>query len=545
MATNPYQFDPFLQQAFGNLSNALLGSASNDADIALGTARKAQAENSLQAALANEALARGRNAEAMKAEKFNENAELYGDSIYNQQRKMKQLFPSTNPQLGGSVVPGGSTGFVRPNVMADILLATGANDLANSTATLDGNVRDERKSRLVESLITSGDPAKMRQGFALSGNNPGKYYDEGFANTELTQNNATDISKANIEATNKLELADLELAAAIKMDTAKHNTDIFIEAKKRISEAKIAAANATSKEEIAEMEAELADATARYKVDQQHIADIAQAEGIEATKRYEFDNRTVTVSVNKNQRVVVDPTTGAKLNLTANADGYFVMDGMKDEGDDAILTIGKKDVYVPSAVAIEIGATFDEQTKKWTFPTGEQTGGTATTALVRGTDSKDNASSSGGDRNNISTADDNLMLSVIDSRLNTESPTYKRAFNQVPEGVMNFLRNEIVTKATIDLGNQNGKSGRLAAQDALRPYLRGDVVMSREGFDFGIPAYMYEFARNKIADGTVLETGSNGEQIEVTVDRDYIISSFVEVNYEYKQASKIADMLGL
>ena len=542
MATNPYQFDPFLQQAFGNLSNALLGSASNDADIALGTARKAQAENSMQAALANEALARGRNAEAENREMINSNAIDLSKNPQNQSRLLKQLYPNLNP------VPGASTDFMAQNVLQNALRATGANDIALAEGNFNKTAQSQKESKLFNSLIN--DPsispeAKIR---FLKGDATSKY-DRLDPNEELAAVEKTKISEANIGAKNNLDLADLKWAAEIKMDTAKHNTDIFIAGKKRVSEKEIAAANATSAEEIAEMKANLADETARYKVDQQHIADIAKAEGIEATKRYEFDNRTVTVSVNKNQRVVVDPATGTKLGLTENRAGYFVMDGIKDEGDDAILTIGKKDVYVKSAVATSIGATFNDQTKKWTFPTGEQTSGTPEVALIQGTDSKDNASSSGGNsgggKNNISTADDNLMSAVIDSRLNTESPTYKRAFSQVPEGVMNFLRNEIVTKATIDLRNADGKSGRLAAQEALQPYLKGNVVMSYKGSNFGIPSYMYEFAKTKIDDGTVLETGSNGQEIQVTVDREYIISSFVEVNYTYNQASKIANMLGL
>lgn len=527
MATNPYQFDPFLQQAFGNLSNALLGSASNDADIALGTARKAQAENSLAAALSNKALARGRNAEAENLEMINANALALSKNPQNQSRLLGQLYPNLAP------VPGASTGFMAENVLQNALRATSANDIALAETNFTRNQQAIKRSNLIESLITSGDPLKMRQGFVLANNDPGEYFDSGFAQEKDIR--ADDTDRFKITQDNKTTSAKDRMAN----ETAKYEID---EKNKLEREKPIITTAAPGETVKIYSDGEvIATHTGIPKTVTMNVPDGSKGFAVMPNgdvKEFNNERDPEAYIIPEDAIGFVPNDFGGWTKLQGNRSTTKVV-GSPGQTINILDSNGNvlKEIVVennPTEVKANAGQTvqlLDSKTQEVLH-------------TLEGRDTT-STSSSGGDRNNISTADDNLMLSVIDSRLNTESPTYERAFNKVPEGVMNFLRNEIVTKATIDLGNQNGKSGRLAAQDALRPYLRGDVVMSREGFDFGIPAYMYEFARNKISDGTVLETGSNGEQIEVPVDRDYIISSFVEVNYTYKQASKIADMLGL
>lgn len=202
MATKYNQLynNPQLNRAFSNIARTLIGSAQDDAAVSLSNLRNAQTK---EQNLRNQNMMDLRNT-------IEPTSQLLGSQIART--------ITGNPNVG---INESGTGFVdggnmsmplsnnldRNTNMSNQFSSAGRamlGDLDFTPNQFTGalkNLNQTQTDNLARSLILSDDPKKQRQGFILSGNNPGKYFKEGTAEKEIANKLEADL----FSSTKKLE----------------------------------------------------------------------------------------------------------------------------------------------------------------------------------------------------------------------------------------------------------------------------------------------------------------------------------------------------
>ena len=189
MATKYNQLynNPQLNRAFSNIARTLIGSAQDDAAVSLSNLRDAQTRN--------ENL---KNQNMMDLRKTIEpTSQLLGSQIArtitgNQNAGINES--GTGFIDGGNMSMPLSNNLDRNTNMSNQFSSAGRamlGDLDYTPNQFTGalkNLNQAQTDNLARSLILSNDPKKQRQGFILSGNNPGKYFKEGTAEKEIANN---------------------------------------------------------------------------------------------------------------------------------------------------------------------------------------------------------------------------------------------------------------------------------------------------------------------------------------------------------------------
>jgi len=84
---------------------------------------------------------------------------------------------------------------------------------------------------------------------------------------------------------------------------------------------------------------------------------------VDATARYKFDNRDITIAVGKDKQVFVDKATGVKLGIepqTLDGKEVYILDG-RQTVDKVEVKVGKADVYLNEETAKELGIPVNDQ----------------------------------------------------------------------------------------------------------------------------------------------------------------------------------------
>lgn len=241
MATryNPYALDPALSAGIGNLTKALIGSASDDAAIARGRA--------------SDALANFRQAQTQGQKQSNEYLQDFNESIasfLSNPDAVTSVFdtlglkspvrniPRSAPISydAGGVDPGLATAMgvdtrTQNNVpfieqqgeplpvetmrgLVSAILKGGVPGNPQQTSNMGLNIQELAKNNLARNLLLSSNQTPDRMSAILMGQTPGKYFDQGSAR-ELTEiEAATDIQQTKEQVAGGIKEKELEVGGS-------------------------------------------------------------------------------------------------------------------------------------------------------------------------------------------------------------------------------------------------------------------------------------------------------------------------------------------
>ena len=189
MATKYNQLynNPQLNRAFSNIARTLIGSAQDDAAVSLSNLRDAQT--------------RGQNIKNQNMMDLRNTIEPTSQFLGSQiARTITGNQNAGINESGTGFIDGGNISMPLNNNLEQNLKQSNRlgdvgramlGDLDYTPSQFTGalkNLNQTQTDNLARSLILSDDPKKQRQGFILSGNNPGKYFKEGTAEKEIANN---------------------------------------------------------------------------------------------------------------------------------------------------------------------------------------------------------------------------------------------------------------------------------------------------------------------------------------------------------------------
>ena len=414
MATryNPYALDPALSAGIGNLTKALIGSASDDAAIARGRA--------------SDALASYRQAQTQGQKQSNEYLQDFNESIatfLSNPDAVTSVFdtlglkspvrniPRSAPVSydAGGVDPGLASAMgvdtrTQNNVpfierkgeplpvetmrgLVSAILKGGVPGNPQQTSNMGLNIQELAKNNLARNLLLSSNQAPDRMAAILSGTSPGKYFDMGSARDLTEIEAATDIKQTEIETEGDItetkietegskeeKILELSNARTIKEMELKSDAEIAAEKNKVEKAYREFKVNEDNKTEIAKQKIinENSVKIEKLKLDQkdkseekkreleQKIAELEEETKMKIAKmkddtvRFKFENEPVTITKKPGEKYVLDPKLGARLQIAPNAEGLFVIDGGIDN-EKVKVKVGKDDIYLTKEHAKLLG----------------------------------------------------------------------------------------------------------------------------------------------------------------------------------------------
>ena len=411
MATryNPYALDPALSAGIGNLTKALIGSASDDAAIARGRASDALAGY-------RQAQTRGENLRSNYLEKELERQKTalgnnpLVDSIFSTfglptQRIEKGEDVATSPGMATAmgVNEGQSIPFNRTvpinydqeaiRSLVGSTLFGGVPSNTQQSSEMGLNLQEMTKNNLIRNLLLNSNQSNDRIAAILNKNTLSKYFDAGSPEaltrietegdiTETKIETEGDITETQIETegskqekilelSNDRDLKAMELRSAQEIATEKNKTEkayrefkVNEDNKTKIAERKIINENEVkieklklsqktkSEEKQREIEKEIA------KLEEQTKLKIAKMK--DNTVRFKFENEPVTITKKAGEKYVLDPKLGQRLGYEPNEDGLYIIDGGYDPSKVRV-KIGKEDVLLTKKDAELLNVQPNEQ----------------------------------------------------------------------------------------------------------------------------------------------------------------------------------------
>lgn len=414
MATryNPYALDPALSAGIGNLTKALIGSASDDAAIARGRASDALAGY-------RQAQTRGENLKSQFAQdqlerqtKALSDSELV-NSIFDtlglpRQRVEQGVDVATSPGMATAmgVNQGQSIPFNRtvpinydPEAVKSLVGSTlfgGVPGNPQQSSEMGLNLQNLTQNKLARDLLLSSGNTPTAIGKALLGLPTGKY-DERDSQYKLAQiaeesdqaqtkekeegktkrksmslDNAiviqemkerglgerqkeqllTDKFIANQELQHKTKITKMELALKEEIEILK--TETKDKTDRLIAEKKLEAENANSEKKLA-LEKEIA------QLKEQNRVKIAQM--TDATKRWEFNNRTLTATFD--QTLIVSEEYARAKNIPKQTEGrykgMYIIDGGRDPSKMMVKLNANQTVFMSKELADDFNIPENER----------------------------------------------------------------------------------------------------------------------------------------------------------------------------------------
>lgn len=348
MKANAYNFSNDLARIGGALKNAFIGSASDDANIALAKYRDSQTadtqQNTEQTGLVNDAV--NSLAKQPVFQNFIANA-MQLDTIPAQ-----FMGPPSSSEM--------RTGTPAASNLAQAFLGSGGN--AQQMASAASTYGDATASRLFEAMVRDGSPDDLRRGAIGMGMSPTKYFDAGTAQTEIANDLTASLDKNAQSLAGTMYTADQTLTGQKYEDDARFGPDGQGD-RNNIRD------NATTKELGLDLNA-AKERWAKYKSDQEKLATDNKTEvdaGVardknqmaNETARYKHDTRTVEFSVEPGKIIVVDPVSAKKANIPIQTEGKYeglhILDGGLNLNNGVKVTVGQADVIVTKEVAEALG----------------------------------------------------------------------------------------------------------------------------------------------------------------------------------------------
>jgi hypothetical protein len=182
----------------------------------------------------------------------------------------------------------------------------------NQFAKAIQNLGGAETAKLAQNLISGGNADQMRRGAILNNMNPGLYFDKDTAQTKI---------KNDFDAKNYKTDVDAGVDEKVGMNKNKLDANV------------------------------------------KRIIGLDKNEKVDATARYKFDNRDITIAVGKDKQVFVDKATGVKLGIepqTLDGKEVYILDG-RQTVDKVEVKVGKADVYLNEETAKELGIPVNDQ----------------------------------------------------------------------------------------------------------------------------------------------------------------------------------------
>lgn len=380
--------NPALTKAFSNIANTLIGSASDDANIARANYFDSQT--------------RGQNLKNKNMVDFQKSIEPTTNVLAG--NFLRSITGQPNAQFNQSGIPivdGGNmsmpvSGNINVLPPADMTkdnysqvaramlgdLTYKPNQFADALNTLG---KTERQ-KLSQNLITSGNANDIRRGAILNNMNPGKFFDAGsaemFANKDLEADKYKTDKTTNVQY--KLGMNKNQLEAEVK-------ESIGLDKNEKVFE----------------------------------------------ISKYKFDNRDISIAVGKDKQVFLDEATGIKLGIKPQLiDGkeVYVLDG-KQSPNKVVVKVGKSDVYLDEETAKTLGVPKNSDGKYVIKGKGFATG---------------SGSGSGGSSNNklgMKATDVKNTLANLGTTYD-EFPEYK---TNLPQAVIGNIEKQIIKMIKADM----------------------------------------------------------------------------------------------
>jgi len=455
MKRNAYNFSNDLARIGGALSKAMLGSASDDAAIALANYRDAQTRSTEQDTTQTGLVNTARNA-------------LINQPQYQGVVANAMGLDTISPQFMGP--PSSSQmrlGTPAASNLAQTFLGSGgtAQQMANAAKVFG----DAGASRVAESMIFGGDADAIRRGAIAKGLNPTKYFDAGAADTEIANALTADLDKNAKTLEGKLDETEARFGEDGQGDRNNKRDNATTKA--------IAGDLTAAKERWNIHKADNELKASKYGDDVQAGVDRDKNKAADATVRYKHDNRTVEFTIEPGKILVIDPVSAKKAKIPIQTEGeykgLYILDGGEKPGDVKV-TVGKGDVYMDEATADALGVEPNADGQRVIKGAGYEKD-----ASTRGSGSVDFA---------VSPSDDTALRNFIDEQ-DTEN---------VIDGMSNAatIVNQLVNASVSAMGAKKSipKAKAFITQKLSRGFTEFEVPNSGRIYDdtFNVPNFLLD-----------------------------------------------------
>ena len=303
-----------LNRALGNIAKTLVGSATDDAAIARANYLDSQTQGQdlknknvtdLRASIPQATSVLANN--ILRSNTGNPNAQFNQSGVPIVDGGNMSMPVSGNPNIlpPANMTQENYQGTARA-MLGDLTYSP--NQFAKAIQNLGG----AETAKLAQNLISGGNADQMRRGAILNNMTPGLYFDKGMAQTKI-QN--------DLEAKNFKTTTDAGVDERVGMNKNKLDANV------------------------------------------KRIIGLDKNEKVDATARYKFDNRDITIAVGKDKQVFVDKATGVKLGIepqTLDGREVYILDG-RQTVDKVEVKVGKADVYLNEETAKELGIPVNDQ----------------------------------------------------------------------------------------------------------------------------------------------------------------------------------------
>ena len=516
MATqNYFAMDPAISRTVSNLTRALIGSPSDDAASARARYYDEQTKaQQLQSRGLQEQLD-AQNAAALTPILRNQVANVFGGQLDNG-NLIRRPLPG-GPQQSVPLLPNQNQ-ISQEDVanqlgaLARSMYGDGTSN-ANQLSQMLGNLAESGQSRLAQSMILSGSPDQAQRGALMMAPQGGQFQNPDFAGQKLAEEQATERRQDDMQyGRGGQGDRDTQAQEATKLEVGKGKNQVTKEV----------GMDKNARQERWE----------KYKADENAKVDRAKNEAADATARYKFDNEPVEINVTPGKMIILDPTTAEKIGVSPINDpnskfnGLHVLDGGKKPGD-VVVKVGKEDVFMDEATAKALGIPQNDD-GQYVLPGA----GYSTT-------------SSGSGSGFTIAANDNRQLTEVAAKA-----AKKAKITNIPEGVIELLVNQAASPSV--MGNKkNMAKGTAHISAQLRKGYQEIVVPNTGTFgtNTGLPVVGNNTVRVPLFFTEQLKSSLSNNNISLAqmrarpALRDQFIAKLIQVGYTDVQAAAIVDRM--
>lgn len=453
-----------LNRALGNIAKTLVGSATDDAAIAranyldsqtVGQDLKNKNVTDLRASIPQATSVLANN--ILRSNTGNPNAQFNQSGVPIVDGGNMSMPVSGNPNIlpPASMTQENYQGTARA-MLGDLTYSP------NQFAKAIQNLGSAETAKLAQNLISGGNADQMRRGAILNNMNPGLYFDKDTAQTKI-QND---------------------------FDAKNYKTDVDAGVKEKVG-----------------MNKNKLDANVK------RIIGLDKNEKVDATARYKFDNRDITIAVGKDKQVFVDKATGVKLGIepqTLDGKEVYILDG-RQTVDKVEVKVGKADVYLNEETAKELGIPVNDQ--------GQY--------VIKGSGFNDGTSGGGGSGGKKSA----LKPSDVKAALTNIQTTYEKFPNystNLPQAVIGNVEKRIFKMIADDLGDGMPRDQAFAS-NATAVISQGSVQIKSSTLGFGNNLYAPKFFIDYLK--------------KSDADKDKITKFFKSLGYNVDESKDIASFI--
>lgn len=334
----------------------------------------------------------------------------------------------------------------------------------NQFAKAIQNLGSAETAKLAQNLIAGGNLDQQRRGFKLSGKTPGQFFNP-------------DIAKSKVE--NDLTIG---LDKNLKVQQSRDKkTDVDAGVNERVGMNKN-----------------------KLEANVKRIVGLDKNEKVDATARYKHDNRDISIAVGKDKQVIVDKATGIKLGITPqNIDGkdVYMLDG-RQTVDKVEVKVGKADVYLNEETAVELGIPVNDQ--------GQY--------VIKGSGYKDGSSTSG---------DTNVIKGNLTKIFDTEFKKYAD-YEKFP-GKNKTRFQKILQELVEEKVKQDNESFQQSFIKVAAPIIGMGTTEITLGTNFFMPTYFFENFKRQLKGGKPIEEIQKDLQDDLGYTKDQSVRATQEM----------------